>query len=300
MKRRHFLGLLGMGASVTAAGAVPALVHGQMAPVSRRADQLIVPGATSPAESSSRLDPEAAGKAAVFLSHSILRYANRMKRQRDAAAKACAVPFATLPHTRYLRVDRCKELPEPQLVMSTLLEQAAELREARELLEMGMNYALQRWMPLRCTQWPTPAEGLEDVPMVRFITPRVTWDVGESLDWHLNNKRAMAAVADAVVAMVHELAVCQAPGLDKGRLAVTPLNLYVKREAFMIEMFTWLHVLGEKVFSTHGADKIDNIGWLQRGEMISQQAALRPLGLDWEAEQRAMIAEQRYIRNLRA
>jgi hypothetical protein len=117
---------------------------------------------------------------------------------------------------------------------------------------------------------PTPAEYRGQ--MRRLVTPKWTWDVEHAAAMGRADKKAMVAVTAAALCHIPELHQTRKE-LKVKQLAVTPVKLDVRQYGFMIEIWSWLNVLGAEPGPT----------------------GLKQIGLDFKEEQQRMLEEQRFI-----
>jgi hypothetical protein len=228
MKRRSFLGLAGAGlisqSTLLAANGCD------------MDDELAIRPKTMPAK-----DEDIPS----MVAEEIIKYAKIVKNSgRPFTPRAIAIPLCTEPLRMVLAIDQpaARDLPEPKYPLGWLIEKAAIDREHADLLSLGVRYAMVESLPRWCNPQPFPAGGLAHEP-VRIVSPRYIWDVDGAHFDNTHERRLMLALVNATLGPVHEIRARHKHMPAQLDLAVDGLHCFVKREAYMLEFFSWCHVI---------------------------------------------------------
>jgi len=77
----------------------------------------------------------------------------------------------------------------------------------------------------------------------RIVSPKWTWDWDEASFDNTHERRVMIALACSTMGPVHEIRMMHKDVPVSLELAVDGLHCHVKKEAYMIELFSWCHVI---------------------------------------------------------
>jgi len=268
MKRRNFLAAAAASALATTATAMPTKLPDELCP-----DLGPLPQATV-----HQL------QAAHRIKDGILKYAAQLRRLPPPPRPRSWVHTIMFgwqpPEHRVPPIDM--ETPPP-LPAAALLNAAANDRPSHDLLEMGIRYAMVEMLPRRAYPTPFPVGGVTAKP-VRITTPRYVWDVEEGMEDQRYAHRAMQAITD--MASTPPLAVRDQVKRCSEPVAVSPLRIHVKLEAFMIEVMAWCLCVPRSAIKYDATPLPENVA-------VSNETRLKSLGLDYKKEQRHMLAEKR-------